>query len=231
MRRIVELSEEHLALARQEARRRQAHNESARLRGRNRAPAAGEKALRMHVLGCIGEVAVAKFLGFEQHLFVNKTAIRGAADLPGNIEVKTRSNHDYDLLIQLDDDPSKTFILATYEEGPGVVIHGWIAGQHAMRKELIRVFVRNRPCYAVPQYALRPMESLPKPLGNLEVAIRPVHCWLAVKTTQTGSRETVLMTDDSEAVKELGWLDGSQLTCTTTSESFQYIIGGNNERV
>lgn len=231
MRSIVELTDEHLALARQEAHRRQGHNESMGLRGRNRAPASGEKALRMHVLGCIGEIAVAKLLGLEQYLFVNKTAIQGAADLPGNIEVKTRSNHNYDLLVQLDDDPSKTFILATYEDGTNVVIHGWIAGQHAMRKELVREFVRNRPCYAVPQHALRPIETLPTSSGNLEVATRPVHCWLATRTARDGSKEVVLMIDDKEAAEELGWHNNSRLTCTIAGESPQYIIYNINERV
>ena len=95
----ITLSPEKLALANAEACRRQQENEAKGLRGRNKAPDRGEKALKLHQLGCIGEVAVAEYLGLQEHLFSAQSAVRGSADLPGNIEVKTRSKHSYDLLV------------------------------------------------------------------------------------------------------------------------------------
>jgi len=148
-----------MALANAEACRRQQENEAKGLRGRNKAPNRGEKALKLHQLGCIGEVAVAEYLGLQEHLFSAETAIRGSADLPGSIEVKTRSKHNYDLLVQFSDDPSKIFVLATHEGGDTTQIWGWILGSHAMKKKWVREFVPGRRCYAVPQSALNPIEA------------------------------------------------------------------------
>lgn len=156
----ITLNPEKLALANAEAFRRQQQNEAKGLRGRNKAPDRGEKALKLHQLGCIGEVAVAEFLGVQEHLFTAKKAIRGSADLPGNIEVKTRSKHNYDLLIQFSDDPDKIFVLVTHEGGDITQIWGWIRGCDAMKKEWVREFVRGRRCYAVPQTALNPVSTI-----------------------------------------------------------------------
>lgn len=155
----ISLTPQQIAVAVEEANRRQSVNEARRLKGRNKAPASGDKALEMHVLGCIGEVAAASFFGLEEHLFKNKSAIKGSSDLPYWIEVKTRKNHSYDLLVQLDDSPLKRFVLVTHD-GSATMIHGWIDGYLAIQRKYIREFVRGRPCYAVPQSDLRPLEDL-----------------------------------------------------------------------
>jgi len=157
------LSDEQLALAMAEAERRQSVNEAKRLRGRNRAPAKGDAALEMHKLGCTGEVAVAVLLGMQEQVFQEQVARIGSVDLPGNIEVKTRSKHGYDLLIQLDDDPNKLFVLVTCNRSTDphrAIISGWAYGKDVMKRELVREFVRGRPCYAVPQSMLNPIETL-----------------------------------------------------------------------
>lgn len=155
----IKLSEKQLHIAEQEARRRQSQNEERGLKGRNRAPAAGTKALEMHRLGCIGETAVAHYLGLEQFLFTHQQAMPGSSDLPGGIEVKTRSKHGYDLLVQLDDDPDETFVLVTHQ-GDTTRVIGWLRGYEAMKREYIRELVRGRPCYVVPQNKLRPLDEL-----------------------------------------------------------------------
>jgi hypothetical protein len=160
----ITLSPEKLALANAEACRRQQENEAKGLRGRNKAPDRGEKALKLHQLGCIGEVAVAEYLGLQEHLFSAQSAVRGSADLPGNIEVKTRSKHSYDLLVQFSDDPNKIFVLTTHEGGDTTQIWGWIRGGDAMKKEWVREFVRGRRCYAVPQSALSPVSTIGAPM-------------------------------------------------------------------
>lgn len=155
----IELSDEQLRVAEQEARRRQSQNEQRGLRGRNRAPATGTKALEMHKLGCIGETAVAHYMGLERCLFSHQEARPGSSDLPGGIEVKTRSKHGYDLLVQINDDPDKTFVLVTHQDNTTRII-GWLKGHEAMKREYIRELVRGRPCYVVPQSKLRPLDQL-----------------------------------------------------------------------
>ena len=144
---------------RKEARRRQSTNEALQLKGRNKCPALGELALKYHELGAGGELAVAAFLDMEDQVFLDQTPQRGSADLPLGIDVKTRARHYYDLLVQLDDDPSKTFVLVTVENKE-VLMHGWISGTFAMRDQFIKEYVKGRPCYAIPKAHLSPMLSL-----------------------------------------------------------------------
>jgi hypothetical protein len=222
----ITLGPEQLALAEAEAHRRQLQNESRGLRGRNKAPDKGEKALKMHLLGCIGEVAVADYLGLQEHLFKAQSPVPGAADLPGNIEVKTRSKHNYDLLVQISDDPNKIFVLTTHEGGEATHIVGWIRGQDAMRKGWIREFVRGRPCYAIPQSELRPPETIVeaaslKPKGRV---LGSHEAWL----TEEG--EDLLLNFSQELADRLGWAPGDVLEWDTVPESSQCIIRKANER-
>lgn len=113
----------------------------------------------MHILGAAAEMAVACYLNLEQYLYVNERPVRGSSDLPGYIDVKCRSRHYYDLLIQLDDDPQKKFVLVTIENRK-TCIHGWIEGRVAMQVDCIREFVPGRPAYVVPKKLLRPIQEL-----------------------------------------------------------------------
>lgn len=142
----------------QEGLRRQQFNEIKNFKGRNRAPSKGKYAEQMHLLGAAAEMAVAVYLDLEDYLYLQERPVRGSCDLPG-IDVKCRSRHYYDLLIQLDDDPDKNFVLVTIEN-QRTIIHGWISGHEGMKKEWIKEFVPGRACYAVPQENLRPLEHL-----------------------------------------------------------------------
>lgn len=204
------LSQDELNMAEMEATRRQSENEARGLRGRNKAPEKGEKALKMHLLGCVGEIAVAKYLGLQRHVFASKTAVRGSADLPGNIEVKSRSKHGYDLLIQLSDDPSKIFVLVTHEEGNLVKIVGWTYGRDSMRTEWVREFVRGRPCYAIPQKELNPIESiteLVKMPAITDSTIERIDGWMVKLNKNTG------LSLSAKTLAKLEWKAGDMLKC------------------
>jgi hypothetical protein len=180
----IQLSEEQLAIAVAEATRRQTMNEKRGLKGRNRAPAKGDAALELHMLGCTGEAAVAAFLGLEHRLFEGDAPVRGDADLPGKVEVKARKKHGYDLLIQLSDVPEKLFVLTTCDrtvDPSRVKLVGWTYGGPVMLKQYIREFVRGRPCYAVPNHLLQPMETLKDELRNPSQpnrALCPDEAWI-----------------------------------------------------
>lgn len=142
----------------EEGLRRQTANQAKSLRGRNNAPVAGQEAELMHLIGAAGEMAVAVYLGMEDSLYKDKIPVRGSCDLPG-IDVKCRSEHWHDLLIQLDDDPKKIFVLVTIAN-KRTIIHGWVKGEEVMKEELKRSFRKDRPCYAIPKHSLKPMEEL-----------------------------------------------------------------------
>jgi hypothetical protein len=141
-----------------EAFRRQAINEIRGLKGRNGGAATGAMALTIHLLGAAGEMAVASHLGLKEFLYKETEAKRGSCDLPG-IDVKTRSRHSYDLIVQNNESPEKKFVLVTIQDKK-TVIHGWIRGKDAMKKEYWSDPAGGRPAYFVPKTALMPMSAL-----------------------------------------------------------------------
>jgi len=152
-------SEEERRLAMEEGMRRQGVNEAQGLRGRNGGAWKGSKALDIHLLGAAGEVAVASYLGLKEHLFKEKEARRGSDDLPGGIDVKTRSKSRYDLIVQKQENPDKKFVLVSIENQQ-TLLHGWCYGEEAMKEEFWADPARGRPAYFVPQKALRSMDTL-----------------------------------------------------------------------
>jgi hypothetical protein len=153
-------TDEQRTRAKAEGDRRQTFNEQRGTRGRNKAPGKGAAAQAMHQLGAAAEVAVAAFLDAEDYLFLDESPVRGSCDLPG-IDVKCRSNHTYDLLVQLDDDLSKTYVLVTIQN-KRTYIHGFIPGIEVPAVGVVKEFVPKRPCYAIPQSSLKSMDLLKK---------------------------------------------------------------------
>jgi hypothetical protein len=144
--------------AMEEGLRRQQVNESKALRGRNGGAWQGSKALDIHLLGAAGEMAVASFLGMKEHLFKETEARRGSDDLPG-IDVKTRSKHSYDLIVQKKEDPRKKLVLVTIEKQQ-TLLWGWCYGHEALQERFWADPARGRPAYFVPKVALRSIDEL-----------------------------------------------------------------------
>lgn len=115
-------------------------------------------ALTIHLLGAAGEMAVASHLGLKEFLYKETEAKRGSCDLP-SIDVKTRSRHSYDLIVQKNESPNKKFVLVTIEHKK-TLIHGWICGNDAMKEEYWSDPAGGRPAYFVPKTALMPMSTL-----------------------------------------------------------------------
>jgi hypothetical protein len=224
----VKLSEEELLAARAEATRRQEQNESRGLKGRNKAPNKGAKAIEMHVLGCIGEIAVAKYLDLEEHVFQSRSPDRNSADLPGNIEVKTRPKHHYDLLIQLDDNPEKIFVLVTSESPEEPRLVGWIYGEDAMKAHFVREYVRGRPCYSVPASKLNPVSTLQPREQSEALFAAEESTWWDVECVS--SDEDRCMVLDRSMVEWLGYKAGDRLELGTLDASDSFILRRINER-
>jgi hypothetical protein len=151
-------SPEERRLAMEEGMRRQAVNEAKGLRGRNNGPRFGDKALQVHLLGAAGEMAVASYMGLKEHLYAEKEARRGSDDLPG-MDIKTRSKHSYDLIVQKREEPQKRFVLVTIQD-QRTLLHGWCYGHEAMQERFWADPARGRPAYFVGKEHLRPMETL-----------------------------------------------------------------------
>jgi hypothetical protein len=151
-------TDEEREMARAEAFRRQAVNEAQGLRGRNGGASFGNKALEIHLLGAAGELAVASHLGMKDLVYKETEAKRGSCDLPG-IDVKTRSRHQYDLIVQKNEPPEKKYVLVTIQDKT-TLLHGWIHGGEAMQEKFWADPAGGRPAYFVGKEHLRPMETL-----------------------------------------------------------------------
>ena len=146
----ITLSNQQKDLVVEEAHRRQASNEAASRKGRNNGPEDGKKALNAHLIGAAGEMAVATFTNTEVFLFKEVDPVRGSYDLPPCVDVKTRSRHSYDPLVQFDETSEKILVLVTIEDKE-ILLHGWIWAADASRLGARSEYVPGRPCWSVPK--------------------------------------------------------------------------------
>jgi hypothetical protein len=103
-------------------------------------------------------MAVASYLGLKHELYKESEAKRGSDDLPG-IDIKTRSKHCYDLIVQKNEDPDKRFVLVTICDQQ-TLIWGWCYGREAMRERYWSDPARGRPAFFVPKEQLHHISTL-----------------------------------------------------------------------
>ena len=155
---IYRLNDEEKQLALLEAERRQSVNEKNKTSGRNGGIENGQKALALHQIGTLGEMAVASYLELKDFLYLDKIPKKDSYDLPFGIDVKTRAKHYYDLIVQLDEKENKNFWLCTIQSGE-IHIKGWIQGRFCFKPEFIKDPAGGRKAYFVPQSKLWPPET------------------------------------------------------------------------
>ena len=155
---IYRLNDEEKQLALLEAERRQSVNEKNKTSGRNGGIENGQKALALHQIGALGEMAVASYLELKDFLYLDKIPKKDSYDLPSGIDVKTRAKHYYDLIVQLDEKENKNFWLCTIQSGE-IHIKGWIQGRFCFKPEFIKDPAGGRKAYFVPQSKLWPPET------------------------------------------------------------------------
>lgn len=107
-----------------------------------------------HIQGAAGEMAVAKWAG--RYWSGNLGDLK--ADDVGGAQVRTRSRHDYELIIHPDDHDDRAFILVT-GRAPRFVLRGWIMGRDGKHSLWWRDPAKGRPAYFVPHRVLRPMAT------------------------------------------------------------------------
>lgn len=109
--------------------------------------------LAIHVDGACGEIAVAKLRGRYFGGLVNSFK---AADLGDNVQVRTRSSHDYDLIVRSNDNPEHIYVLVT-GAAPRLCVRGWLYGHEAQQDSFLRAYGGREAAYFVPAQSLRPV--------------------------------------------------------------------------
>jgi hypothetical protein len=110
-----------------------------------------------HIEGACGEMAVAKALGIYWDGSVNSFS---GDDLPG-LQIRTRSQDHYDLLIRRADSDNSTFVLVT-GRCPHYAVRGWIRAADAKKPEFEQFHGGREAAYFVPQAALHSLDTLKK---------------------------------------------------------------------
>lgn len=110
-----------------------------------------------HIEGACGEMAVAKHFG----LFWSGAIGNIGADDVGRLQVRTRSKHDYELILHKEDRDDRKFILLT-GIAPEYRVRGWITAIDGKLPEYWKTIPPHTrpPAYFVPHSKLRPIEEL-----------------------------------------------------------------------
>lgn len=109
-----------------------------------------------HVEGAAGEMAVAKALNLYYDGSVN--TFRDGADV-GRIQVRTRSEPHFELLVRDSDADADPFLLVT-GRAPSFRIVGWMYGGDAKQEAWRHAHGGREAAYFVPHVALEPLEKL-----------------------------------------------------------------------
>lgn len=108
-----------------------------------------------HIEGATGEMVVCKALGIYWNCTIDAF---DECDLPG-MQVRTRSRHDYELIVRPDDKEDAKWVLVT-GKCPSYRVVGWINGVDAKNEAWLHGHGGRPPAYFVPHWALRPISEL-----------------------------------------------------------------------
>lgn len=106
-----------------------------------------------HLEGAIGELAFAKAMGRYWNGSVN--TFRQNGDV-GDVQIRARSLHHYDLIVRTHDRDGDYFVLLTGIT-PSFRVQGYILGANAKRPEWLKDHGGHGNAYFVPQSALTPL--------------------------------------------------------------------------
>jgi hypothetical protein len=104
---------------------------------------------QLHIEGALGEMALAKHLG----IYWDGKGTMRAPDV-GDVDVRTRSKHTYDLIVHDRDDDGRFIYLLTGGNGE-YRFHGGIYARDAKHERYWKDPAGGRPAYFVPQSHLQ----------------------------------------------------------------------------
>lgn len=115
-----------------------------------------------HINGAGGEIAVAKWRGI---YFLPTINTFKSPDIGKNIQVRTRSRHDWDLLVRPEAKDHEIYICVTGRL-PDYCLRGWLWAHEAKRPEYWKNHGQRGPAWFVPTINLRRLPLVPKPIGD-----------------------------------------------------------------
>lgn len=104
---------------------------------------------QLHIEGCLGEFALAKYL----NVWWGGKGNKRSADV-FLYDVRTAASHSHSLILHPDDPDDRTFWLVTGRNG-AYRVHGYIKARDGKKQEYWKEPVKNRAAFFVPQSALK----------------------------------------------------------------------------
>ena len=108
-------------------------------------------------VGARGELAVAKAMNWYYDGSVN--TFKNGYDVY-KVQVRTRKEKHYDLLVRPDDRDEDVFVLVIPQNEKDFIIHGWEVAKKCKRKEFESKNTSRPTAYFYPQGLLNPMDTL-----------------------------------------------------------------------
>lgn len=109
-----------------------------------------------HILGALGECAFAK--GTNRYWSGSVNTFKDP-DVGDNIQIRTRSKHNYDLIVRDNDRDDDVYVLVT--GGPTeFVLHGWMRCADAKQQQWRANYGDYGDAYFVPKHCLKPLDPL-----------------------------------------------------------------------
>ncbi len=112
--------------------------------------------LACHINGAMGEMASARCLGVYWPPSVNTFR---APDLFCDLQVRTRSRHNYDLIVRPGDQMHHAYVCVTGEDGE-YRVHGWLWGHEAECAGNRETYGGRPEAFFVPQVRLHDLRDL-----------------------------------------------------------------------
>jgi hypothetical protein len=116
----------------------------------------GEDGWTIHVEGAAGEMAFAKVMNVYWSMACD---VFKAPDIGGNVQIRTRSKDNYELIVRPDDRDTDVFVLVTGRI-PNFCVRGWIVGRDAKRAEWSKTYANRPAAFFVPQSELKDLSEL-----------------------------------------------------------------------
>lgn len=112
-----------------------------------------------HILGACGEQAFAKATG--RYWDGSVGTFKDGGDV-GRVQVRTRSQHGWALIVRTDDADDDVFVLVTGMP-PVFQVVGWITARDAKRDEWLKDYGQHGAAFFVPQAELRQINAKATP--------------------------------------------------------------------
>lgn len=119
----------------------------------------GKDGLKIHIEGAAGEIAFAKAFGLYPGFTINTFK---AADIGSNVQVRTRSERRYGLIVRPDDEDDAVFVHVIGVR-PHFAVMGWMLGREAKQIGYLATYGDRPAAYFVPSEELRDLSELQIP--------------------------------------------------------------------